>query len=345
MAVTNYYSIDSEILGEKTTGGSRVDYLTDALGSVTATLNQSAQVQNTYRYKPSGSQLAKTGVAADPSFLWVGSQGYRQTGRKFSDFYVRARHYSSEEGRWTTKDPIGLDDGDVVLYVYVGGRPTLLLDPEGLRGCKTPEPCCTAEAIEKHFAKLPCPLGSWGNFNPSRDESSCNVTRRLMIYDPVKARGICAVIAERLLWIKKSCDGIIPQDQPGFSLYAATFCCSDPSDDPNKPNPSHLCAIKICSKSDLPEDNATGACLRSCLYSHEQSHGVLCIRDPINSNEPCAYSVEAICLINKMKAICRKHGYWKPELDEVERVCRNMNADCGLPDRGGLPTPPIIRAF
>src|SRR5438034_1098879 len=108
MAVTNYYSIDGKILGEKTTGGSRVDYLTDALGSVTATLNQSAQVINTYRYKPFGAQLAKTGVGADPSFLWVGTQGYRKTSRKFSDFYVRARHYSSEEGRWTTKDPIGV---------------------------------------------------------------------------------------------------------------------------------------------------------------------------------------------------------------------------------------------
>ena len=47
MAVTNYYTLGGEILGEKTTGQSRVDYLTDALGSVTATLNESAQVVNT----------------------------------------------------------------------------------------------------------------------------------------------------------------------------------------------------------------------------------------------------------------------------------------------------------
>src|SRR5712691_9916559 len=95
MAVTNFYSVKGEILGEKTTGGSRVDYLTDALGSVTATANQSAQVVNTYRYKPYGAQLAKTGVGADPSFRWVGSQGYRRTGTKWSDVYVRARHYDT----------------------------------------------------------------------------------------------------------------------------------------------------------------------------------------------------------------------------------------------------------
>ena len=103
MAVTNYYTINGEIIAEKTTGGNRVDYLTDALGSVTATLNQSAQVVNTYHYKPYGAQLAKSGVGTDPSFQWVGSQGYKQTSKKYSDIYVRARHYDTSTGRWTTK--------------------------------------------------------------------------------------------------------------------------------------------------------------------------------------------------------------------------------------------------
>jgi hypothetical protein len=38
MAVTNYYSAGGELLGEKTAGGQRLDYLTDALGLVTATV-------------------------------------------------------------------------------------------------------------------------------------------------------------------------------------------------------------------------------------------------------------------------------------------------------------------
>src|SRR5215472_9542915 len=105
MAVTNYYTVNGVLIGEKTAGGTRTDYLTDALDNVAATLNQSRQVVNTYRYKPYGAQLAKTGVGADPAFRWVGSQGYRQTGKKYSDVYVRARHYDSLGGRWTTKDP------------------------------------------------------------------------------------------------------------------------------------------------------------------------------------------------------------------------------------------------
>lgn len=104
MAVTNYYTVNGEIIGEKRTGSSRIDYLADTLGSVTATVNQSAQIVNTYRYKPYGQQLARTRTVADPKFTWVGTQGYRQMGRSYSDVYVRARHYDTGAGRWTTKD-------------------------------------------------------------------------------------------------------------------------------------------------------------------------------------------------------------------------------------------------
>ena len=123
MPVTNYYSVNGEIIGEKTTGSSRIDYLTDALGSVTATMDQNAQVVNTYRYKPYGALLSKTGAGADPSFQWVGSQGYRQTGKKYSDVYVRARHYDTVTGRWTTRDPMGIRSRSQNFLMYSRGSP------------------------------------------------------------------------------------------------------------------------------------------------------------------------------------------------------------------------------
>ena len=131
MPVLNYYSVGGQIVGEKPSGGNRRDYLTDALGSVVGTVTSTGAVENTYRYKPYGGLLARTGVASDPSFLWVGSQGYRQTGKKYSDVYVRARHYSSDVGRWTTRDPIGYDDG-WNQYGYVQGNPINGIDPSGL---------------------------------------------------------------------------------------------------------------------------------------------------------------------------------------------------------------------
>src|SRR5271169_1956937 len=112
MPVTNYYTINGEIVGEMNVGSPPTDYLTDALGNVVATVNTAAQIVNTYRYKPYGAQLAKTGAGADPAFQWVGNQGYRQTAKKYSDVYVRARHYDTSVGRWTTKDPLGFEGGD-----------------------------------------------------------------------------------------------------------------------------------------------------------------------------------------------------------------------------------------
>src|SRR5579864_1493368 len=163
MAVTNYYTVNGALIGEKTAGGTRVDYLTDALGSVTATVNQSAQVVNTYRYKPYGAQLAKTGVGADPAFGWVGTQGYRPTQKKFSDFYVRARHNDTVNGRWTSTDPIGLNLGEINLFQYSNSNPITFTDPSGLVPCSPGEPatkcCCCVGNIR--------PLCAPGNSGPA----------------------------------------------------------------------------------------------------------------------------------------------------------------------------------
>jgi RHS repeat-associated protein len=137
MAVTNYYTVGGEIIGEKVGAGAHTDYLTDALGNVTATMNQSAAIVNTYRYKPYGGLLAKTGVGADPAFTWVGSQGYRQTSKKYSDVYIRARHDDTTSGRWTSTDlywPIE------PAYIYVHADPMTYSDPLGLMQGPWPDP-------------------------------------------------------------------------------------------------------------------------------------------------------------------------------------------------------------
>ena len=134
MGVVNYYSVGGQLQGEQPLGGARLDYLTDALGSVTATVDQTGTVQNAYQYKPYGRTLAKTGTAPDPSFLWAGEHGYRQTCRSYSDVYVRARHYASGLGRWTTRDPLGYEAGGNV-YAYVDANPIGYVDPTGLFRC------------------------------------------------------------------------------------------------------------------------------------------------------------------------------------------------------------------
>jgi len=48
MPVTYYDTVKGQIIGEAT-GGVRTEYLTDALGSVTATVNSSGEIVNTDR--------------------------------------------------------------------------------------------------------------------------------------------------------------------------------------------------------------------------------------------------------------------------------------------------------
>jgi len=127
MAVTNYFSANGRLLGENGPNG-RVDYLTDALGSVTTTVNGSGAVLNRYRYKPSGALLSKTGTAPDPKFTWVGSRGYRQTSLAFSDAYVRARHFSSLIGCWSSVDPRWPMQRP---YSYVVSNPSTGVDTAG----------------------------------------------------------------------------------------------------------------------------------------------------------------------------------------------------------------------
>ena len=73
MAVTNYYSVEGEIIGEHTIGSSRLDYLPDALGSVVSTIDQRLIVQSTARFKPYGATLAATG--SHQNYGWVGQPG------------------------------------------------------------------------------------------------------------------------------------------------------------------------------------------------------------------------------------------------------------------------------
>jgi hypothetical protein len=104
MPTTNYYTINGRIRSEST-GGTRTGYLPDALGSVTATTNSTGStLVNTYRYKPYGAQLAKTGAGGDPAFQWIGLWGYRTDDS--NRLYVRQRHLSSVTAGWQSQDPL-----------------------------------------------------------------------------------------------------------------------------------------------------------------------------------------------------------------------------------------------
>lgn len=128
MGVTNYINLGEAIVGERSLGGSRVNYANDALGSVTGTLIDRA-LENTYSYKAYGDVLQETGGGTRPLFLWLGSMGYQRTQRRWIEYYVRARHYTPALGKWSTRDPLWPSEAP---YSYAGGNPGLNVDPSGL---------------------------------------------------------------------------------------------------------------------------------------------------------------------------------------------------------------------
>lgn len=145
---TNYYTVNGRIIGEST-GGVRTNYLPDALGSVTATVDESGAVVNTYRYKPAGAQLSKTGVGADPKFLWNGANGYLQSVGSLS--YVRARHYDSDANAWTS---INSRWPDVPPYSYAAFNPITYAEPS----LALPGPAGeSGSSTESRSARLPSP--------------------------------------------------------------------------------------------------------------------------------------------------------------------------------------------
>ena len=113
-------------------GGVERGYVPDPLGSTVALVDESGAVQNTYRYKPYGGLQVKTGNAADPSFLWIGSAGYRERAANLE--YVRARHYHVALGKWGSID---IDSRSTNLYDYATVNPTTYVDPSG----NDPDPC------------------------------------------------------------------------------------------------------------------------------------------------------------------------------------------------------------
>jgi RHS repeat-associated protein len=165
MSVTNYIGID-DLLYSEIEAGTRRDYMTDSLGSVSGTVAASGLKINSYLYNPFGGVLSKSGPDPDPNFLWAGRYAYWQTGTLYSEKYVRARHYSNLTGSWTTIDPLWPAQ---LAYAYVDGRVIYQIDPSGLSGCC----CCEPESIG--LANISLPYGSVIPFViPINGQSICN---------------------------------------------------------------------------------------------------------------------------------------------------------------------------
>ncbi len=143
---TSYYTVKGEIIGEST-GGVRVDYQVDALGSVTGHIDQTGVSINKARYKPYGGLLSGTQYTVGR----CGTLGYRtKSTLKSADVYVRARSYGTKIGQWATRDPLWPNE---ISFGYSDANPSTKSDQSGL----APKSFCDCRHKPPHAVNVPCP--------------------------------------------------------------------------------------------------------------------------------------------------------------------------------------------
>ena len=108
--------------------GTLYTYQFNPHGDVTAVINMTTgQAVESYSYDPYGNVTTTTHVTGgiDNPFLYCGEYYDEESGL----YYLRARYYDPEIGRFLTEDPV--HDG-INWYVYCGNNPVNFIDPSGL---------------------------------------------------------------------------------------------------------------------------------------------------------------------------------------------------------------------
>lgn len=103
-------------------------YHYNATGSTIAMTDETQTVVNQYSYDPHGNILTQQ-EQIPQSFKYVGQYGVMAEPNGF--YYMRARYYDPQAGRFISEDPIGFDGGDVNLYAYVANNSIIFIDPQG----------------------------------------------------------------------------------------------------------------------------------------------------------------------------------------------------------------------
>jgi RHS repeat-associated protein len=104
-------------------------YLYDGLGSTRALSNNIGLISDTYDYSSFGRTLNQTG-ATENNYLFTGEQ----YDSNLDNYYLRARYYDQNIGRFTQQDTWkGNDDDPITLhkYLYANVNPVSMIDPSG----------------------------------------------------------------------------------------------------------------------------------------------------------------------------------------------------------------------
>jgi RHS repeat-associated protein len=129
--ISAYYIYGTQLIAKVDSIGTRHYYHTNNLSTVLALSNESGTITDRYAYGPFGDLYMQEGITANP-FKYVGGLGVMFEDNRL--YFMRARFYDPETGRFLSKDPVeGSLNTPVGLnkYVYGLNDPLFFIDPKG----------------------------------------------------------------------------------------------------------------------------------------------------------------------------------------------------------------------
>ncbi|MEV8321289.1 RHS repeat-associated core domain-containing protein [Streptomyces sp. NPDC059900] len=126
------YNPEDQIQGETTAAGSFYHHH-DILGSVTDVTDSAGAHQTKYAYSAYG-EVTTTNIGSKPPvnrFTFAGE--YKEPTTSAAGYYLRARSYLPETGRFTSRDPLTPEPETphTQAYAYANNAPAYLTDPSG----------------------------------------------------------------------------------------------------------------------------------------------------------------------------------------------------------------------
>jgi len=121
-----YPGIDQPHAMRRASDGAVFFYAQELPGHVAGLVARGNAVVNQYTYTPWGEPLSTTEQVPQP-LRYAAREYDAETGL----YYVRARYYDPQQGRFVSEDPIGLEGG-LNPYAYAGSNPVMNGDPTGL---------------------------------------------------------------------------------------------------------------------------------------------------------------------------------------------------------------------